>query len=81
MHAAMFRSLIARKGMYQSVPNLARLWLDKEEISEMLKLRKCCPSEGFSCNSKTKHDRKMAPRPELFYFVRKLQEGHNPKKK
>jgi hypothetical protein len=53
------------------------LW-DQEEILERSKLRKSVqsssPSEGGSCSSETKHNRRTAPRPKLFASTRKLQE-------
>jgi hypothetical protein len=51
---------------------------DEEEILEGSKLRKSVlsssPGEGGSCSSETKHDRRTAPRPELFVSARRLQE-------
>jgi hypothetical protein len=50
----------------------------QEEILERLKLRKSVlsssPSEGGSCTSEIKHDRRTAPRPKLFVSKRRLQE-------
>jgi hypothetical protein len=48
-----------------------------EEIFERSKLRKNVlssnPSEGGSCSSETKHDRRTASRPKLFVSKRRLQ--------
>jgi hypothetical protein len=50
---------------------------EQEEILERSKLRRSVlslsPGEGGSCSSETKHDRRMAPRPKLFFWKRRLQ--------
>jgi hypothetical protein len=71
-------SFISRERMKQFAPNLACLFLEtRKRTWEGQTCRKSVlsliPSEGGSCSSETKHDRRTAPRPKLFVSRRILQ--------
>jgi hypothetical protein len=72
-------SLIAREWTYWFAPNLACLFLEtRKRFCKGQNSRKSVlsliPGEGGSCSSKTKHDRRTAPRPKWFFSKRRFEE-------
>jgi hypothetical protein len=76
-------SLIARERMYRFAPNLVWLFLEIRKrtlaVQNSENILSSIPGEGVSCSSKTKHDRRMAPKrmSRRGYYRNKEQNSEN----